>query len=171
MITKQSDTMKPYRPLPLILALAFLVPTLAHATIGSIGSSATSSNPPAKNTAHDESTAKSASDRENSKHKPPIIVISFQQSHNYYDRQLSHAISDTESKQPGVSYQVVSYIPDQNGSESRIHNGHVSEAYNDNLQGVLKKMHDLGVPDERIKVNTVSKTEIDAQQIEIRTQQ
>jgi len=152
---------------------AALLAFQARADIGAVGSPVMPSNPSKaeaqptsnswqnKNAPTDQNAATPAKEETS-----PLLVVTFNQRHVYFDRELREAVGTAEARQAGATYVVISTVPTDEGvGKSRV--SHLNKAYAGNLDAVLKVMQDAGIPSGRIQVSTESSADVTAQEVSI----
>ena len=95
----------------------------------------------------------------------PLLVIPFDKNHAYYDRQLTQAFRATAADKNKKIYEVMSITPPNTGS--RLQGEHREELYENNLQEVVMKMQESGVPLSRIRIKTKTSEDVTSQQVRI----
>lgn len=98
----------------------------------------------------------------NSPSQTPLMVIRYNQSKVFYQRQLYNAVSRAVSIKPGVMFEVVSFVP-STGDSGR---DEVQAARADQqMKALLADMNQIGVPAQRIHATREAAS--DAKQHEI----
>lgn len=81
----------------------------------------------------------------------PLLTVRFNQPHVYYDDALGKAVSEAEKAKPGVTYDVLSTVPDLS-SLAPDQQTKLAGRAKDNLRNVVMKMQQLGVSADRIRI-------------------
>ncbi len=89
----------------------------------------------------------------------PLVVIRFNQRKVLYERQLYNAIAKAVEIKPSVVFDVVSFLPSQSKKA-------VSKAQSQTHQ-VVTSMRNMGIPQERIRVNREPASGIKAHEVHI----
>lgn len=84
----------------------------------------------------------------------PLIRINFTQNYLNYERAVVQGVAAAEQAKPGIVYEVVSYLPPIGDDRAKAER--MSEAAQQNLQGVVQSIRAQGVPDSRIRVTAVT---------------
>jgi hypothetical protein len=95
----------------------------------------------------------------------PLLVISFNSKHTYYDRSLEKAIRNAERESTGASYQIVSLVPVSTASKTK--NERLADEYNSNVNGVIQKFAEYGVQPFRVQASTKTSDKVTFQTINI----
>jgi len=155
------------------LTLVSLFAFQARADIGGIGSPVTPANTPKAQTQlapnswrNTNAPSEQDSATQASGETSPLLTITFNQRHVYFDRQLREAIDNTETRQAGATYVVVSTVPIDTGT-GRTHVAYRNDTYGSNVDNVLKVMQDAGIPLGRIQFSTQSSDDVTAQEVSV----
>ncbi|MDE3015330.1 MAG: hypothetical protein KGI29_00195 [Pseudomonadota bacterium] len=139
--------------IPLFLALCALPPA-ARADIGSVGGLGPT-DAPQDGGRHGVRTPPVS--------ETPLLVIRFNH-FVYFERALKEAVDSTQQVKPGASYRLVNSIPaGNNPSQTQ----RLSQQAPANLQAVTDQMKADGVPESKIRVETVSGDPGGVQEIDI----
>jgi len=81
----------------------------------------------------------------------PLLVIRFNQNHVYYDDALNKIVAAAEKAKTGVTYSVVSKLPDI-ASLSAAQQDQIKTRSTENLKDVVMLMQQQGVPSNRVRI-------------------
>jgi hypothetical protein len=80
----------------------------------------------------------------------PLVEIAFDRNFVNYTGVLNQGVSAAEKAKPGVTYNVVSYLPA--ASSSDLQNRRMNERAETNLRAVVGALRQQGIPASRVKV-------------------
>jgi len=91
--------------------------------------------------------------------REPLVTIRFNQTNVYYEKSLYRAVVKAAEVKPGVMFDVVASSP---SGASR-----AEEATKDSLGHVLATLNEMGVPKERIAVNTLTNQPVASPEVRV----
>jgi hypothetical protein len=93
----------------------------------------------------------------------PLLLIRYNQEYVHFNRALRQAVANAEHLRPGVTYRVVSVVPQPRRGVAEVASATASER----LKKVTAAMAELGVSNERIKTASEKSKAVSSQEIRV----